>query len=425
MNPLGRTKLKQSIIIITYAVALVIFVMHFDDVLNFLGKFLGLMSPFFIGVAIAFVLDRPYKGLKDLFHKKCKIKENIAKIMAILFVYLAAFGIIGLLIRFIAPQIGANIQTFISNIGNYLEELQSLLNKITDLLGMRRIDISEFSNMITDRIDEIGAVVTDMLPKILSVTTNFISGLASFVIAIVLSIYVMSGQRRLISQVKRIAKAYMPARLYDTSCYVSEIIVEVFRNYVSGQMLEACILGSLCTIGMFILRLDYAALIGVVIGITALVPILGAWVGGGVAFVLLLLVSPRKAIIFLIFLVILQQVENNLIYPKVVGTKLGLPAIWVLLGVSVGGGLFGIVGMFIGVPVATVIYTLLKNDVNRRVSDEDFNDEDFYDDKRIEDGGGYSSNIDESDTKDESDNKDNLEESENLPENDDFEENNN
>lgn len=365
---MDKTKIRQAVFIITYTVLLILFVLHFDDILSFFGDFLRLISPLFAGIAIAFVLDTPYKKMRKLFHEKMKLKEGFAKAISILFVYVLTFGLIALLIRFIYPAIMKNIQTFSGNLDDYLAGFQNFLNKLSDFFGMRRVDLSDFNKLIESKLGVIGEAAADMLPKIISVTSGLVSWVTKFVIAIVLSIYVMSGQTRLISQVNRIAKAYMPKKLYDKNLYVMDIVNTVFRNYVSGQLLEACILGSLCFLGMLILRLEYAALIGIVVAVTALVPILGAWIGGGLAMLLLLFVSPRKALIFLIFFVILQQLENNLIYPRVVGTKLGLPGIWVLLGVTVGGGLFGIVGMFIGVPVATVIFILLKNDVNKRLS---------------------------------------------------------
>lgn len=368
---MDKVKIKQAVFIITYAVFLVIVVLHFDDMLSFLGNFLNLLSPLFVGIAIAFVLDTPYKKLKKMFTEKMKLRDSFAKGISILFVYVITFGLLALLIRFIYPQIAENAVTFAENIDSYLEELQKLINKISGFFGAREVDFSDFIELVNSKIGKIGELAADMLPKIIDVTSSLISWIAEFVIAVVLSIYVMSGQKRLISQVKRLSMAYMPQKMYEKCSYVMEIMIEVFRNYVSGQMLEACILGSLCFLGMLILGLDYAALIGVVVAVTALVPILGAWVGGGLAVLLELFVSPKDAIVFLVFFIILQQLENNLIYPRVVGTKIGLPGIWVLLGVTVGGGLFGIAGMFVGVPAATVLFILLKNDVNRRVPDNE------------------------------------------------------
>ena len=176
----------------------------------------------------------------------------------------------------------------------------------------------------------------------------------------------MYGKERLISQVKRCFRVYMPKRVRPAISNLTQIVYDVFDSYVAGQCTEAVILGVLCFVGMSVLRLDYAGMISAVVGVTALVPILGAYIGGAVGVLLLLFVSPGKALLFLIFLIVLQQVEGNLIYPKVVGRKIGLPGMWVLLAISVGGGLWGIWGMLIGVPLKTVLYRLLRQDVSRR-----------------------------------------------------------
>ncbi len=159
---------------------------------------------------------------------------------------------------------------------------------------------------------------------------------------------------------------YLPAAAHKPVKSLSQIILQVFEDYVAGQCKEAIILGSLCFAGMTILRLEYSGLISTIIALTALVPIAGAYVGGAIGVILLLFVSPQKALIFLVFLLILQQFEGNVIYPRVVGRKIGLPGIWVLLSISIGGRLFGIWGMLISVPVTTIFYQLIKNDVARR-----------------------------------------------------------
>jgi predicted PurR-regulated permease PerM len=211
---------------------------------------------------------------------------------------------------------------------------------------------------------------TGMLPGIVQVTTRLLVWGAKALISLVLSVYVMSGQKRLLSQAKRIAMAYLPLKWYNRLHKGMTVANQVFRNYVSGQLLEACILGGLCFLGMLLLKLDYAALVGVVVAVTALIPILGAWIAGGLAALLEFFVAPGKALVFLIFFVVLQQLENNLIYPRVVGSRIGLPGIWVLMGVTIFGGLFGLPGMLLGVPAATIFYILLKQDVKRRVEEE-------------------------------------------------------
>ena len=177
----------------------------------------------------------------------------------------------------------------------------------------------------------------------------------------------LSGKERLLGQCRRVLRAYVPPKFADPITDVVHLTSETFTRFVTGQFVEACILGSLCAIGMLFIQADYAPLIGVTVGASAIVPVAGAYIGAVLSAVLLLMVSPLKAVIFLIFLVILQQIEGNVIYPKVVGSSIGLPGIWVLAAVTVGGGLLGLEGVLLSVPVASVLYTLLRRDVRKRL----------------------------------------------------------
>ena len=177
----------------------------------------------------------------------------------------------------------------------------------------------------------------------------------------------LSGSETLLRQCGRLLRAYVPARFSRPLLNVIHLTADTFAKFVTGQLIEACILGGLCTGGMLFIQADYAPLIGVIVGVSALIPVAGAYVGAIVSALLLVMVSPLKALTFLIFLVILQQVEGNVIYPRVVGTSIGLPGIWVLAAVTVGGGLLGLPGVILSVPLASVLYTLLRQDVRRRL----------------------------------------------------------
>ena len=178
----------------------------------------------------------------------------------------------------------------------------------------------------------------------------------------------LSGAPRLTAQCRRLIQAYLPRRAADTVLSVTRLTADTFSKYVNGQMVEACILGGLCFLGMCVFRFDYAPLISVAVGVFALIPIAGAYLGAVLAVLLLVMIDPWQAVWFLVFLVALQQLEGNLIYPRVVGTSMGLPGIWVLAAVTVGGSLLGLVGMVVSVPLAAVAYTLLKRDLRERLA---------------------------------------------------------
>ena len=363
---MGKFKIKQGIIILTYAAAMVLIIVNFRSILAGVGKFFELLMPFFMGIVIAFVLNRPYEGVKKLYVEKVHMKKKLANVLAILTVYLLLVGIIVAVVLIVVPQLVQNMQMFAANIDTTLTSYQNILNSILDIFGMKQLNLSELSGYIKEYIQEIQEIAKQILPQILTITMNVVSGLVNVFLAIAFSIYLMSGKQKIMSQVKRAVRVLVPEKIEGSIYSVTNTIITVFDNYVAGQTLEAIILGSLCFIGMLVLRLDYAGMISVVVAITAMIPIMGAYVGGVIAVILLLCISVKKAIIFLVFFVILQQIENNVIYPRVVGNKIGLPGIWVLLGITIGGKLMGIVGMLFGVPIMTIIYTLFKNSVHSR-----------------------------------------------------------
>ena len=212
------------------------------------------------------------------------------------------------------------------------------------------------------------ASITNAATHVMTVTTSIISMFVTLVLAVVFSIYMLAGKETLLDQGRRVLRAYLPAQYAGAVSDVIQLTATIFTNFVSGQLIEACILGGLCAMGTFFIQADYAPLIGVIVGVSALIPVAGAYIGAILSAFLLVMVSPVRALVFLIFLSILQQIEGNVIYPRVVGTSIGLPGIWVLTAVTVGGGLFGLLGVLLSVPVASVLYALLRRDVDRRLN---------------------------------------------------------
>ena len=363
---MDKKTLKTYLLLISFTIGLVLVVVHFETIPGGIGVFLRLLTPLFIGVVIAFVLNRPYEWLNRLYREKCRLKPRAAQILAVVTVYLLAFGILTLLVCMVVPELIRNLQLFAASVNQYLLEAQAMLNGFTETFGLPPVDLSDFINTVSQYLGTLSSFINEMIPQIVEVTGGFISGVVTAFISIILSVYLLSGKDRLLMQLRRTFKVYLPNRAHAFFGRLYRIVAQVFGDYVAGQCKEAVILGVLCFIGMSLLRLDYAALISTVIAVTALIPMLGAYIGGAVGVVLLLFISPVKALIFLVFLIVLQQVEGNVIYPKVVGRKIGLPGLWVLLGITVGGGLFGIWGMLLAVPIASVVYQVIKKDVKKR-----------------------------------------------------------
>lgn len=364
---------KSLVLLITYAVLLVAVLLKMDLFLGWGQALLSALQPLFIGFAIAFILDRPCDFFARLYEKHLPGKsKKAARALAVASSYLALILTVSLLIWLVVPELVASIQMFIGNINTYAANLQGWITGVVealDLEALANLDldlISTIKDAINTLLSGVLNALTTTLPRLISMTSVVVSAVVTGVLSLVFSIYMLSGSDRLLSQLRRVVRAYLPRRLASTLFRVAQLTADTFTRFVSGQLIEACILGILCFIGMTILRFDYAPLISVIIGVSALVPVAGAYVGAVIAAVLLVMISPMQALWFLVFLVVLQQLEGNLIYPRVVGGSIGLPGIWVLTAVTVGGGLLGFSGMLLGVPVTAVLYTLLKNDVARR-----------------------------------------------------------
>ena len=366
-----ETSLKKQMILVTYIAFLLFSILRFDVIKSIPKQLFDILSPFFIGVILAFVLNKPMALFEKLFSKIIKKKE-VCRGLSILLCYILLFAVVIGIFMFIVPQLITNIKLFIDSLGLYMKQLEKSVTDITEKYDLENLDLDAILNEVKDVIKQISTAllnyVGNLVPRLFTVTSNIVSILFKVVITLVVSINILAGKETLLRQAKRIVFVYLPLKWALKINKVALLANDIFGKYIVGQLTEACILGGLCFIGMNIFKFDYSILISTLIAITALVPVAGAWIGGGIASILLALVSPVKAILFLIYLMILQQLENNLIYPKVVGSSIGLPGLWVIFAVTVGGGIFGFAGIMLSVPVVSLIYTLVKEDVRKKSS---------------------------------------------------------
>ena len=364
---------RSLILLITYAVVLVAVIVKLDAVGGWLGGVLAAFQPLIAGLVIAFILDRPCNFFARQYEKALSGRaRRAARPLAVVTAYLVVILFVAVLVALVVPELTHSIEMFIGNIGTYAANFQDLYDWVVAKLDLEQLASLDLSSGISDTLKDLltGALdtLTNTLPHLVTMTGVVVSGVVTGVLALVFSIYMLSGAPRLTAQCRRLVKAYLPPQVSAPVLSVARLTVDTFSKYVNGQLVEACILGGLCFIGMCIFRFDYAPLISVIIGVSALIPIAGAYLGAGVAVLLLVMIRPMEAFWFLVFLVTLQQLEGNLIYPRVVGTTMGLPGIWVLAAVTVGGSLLGLAGMVVSVPIAAVLYTLLKNDLRARLS---------------------------------------------------------
>jgi len=370
---MNKKLFRGLILLITYAIVLVAVIVKLDTVVGWVGGVLGAFRPLFIGVAIAFVLSRPCNFFARQYEKFLPGRgKRAARPLAVLTAYLVVAALIAVLVSMVVPELTHSIEMFIGNISIYAANFQELFDWLVAKLDLEQLANLDLSTGISDSLKDLltGALdtLTNTMPHLITMTSVVVSGVVTGMISLVFSIYMLSGAPRLTAQCRRLAQAYLPGQVVQPVLDVTRLTLDTFSKYVNGQIIEACILGVLCFIGMCVFRFDYAPLISVAVGVFALIPIAGAYLGAALAVVLLVMIDPWQAVWFLVFLIALQQFEGNLIYPRVVGTSMGLPGIWVLAAVTVGGSLLGLAGMVVSVPLAAVAYTLLKQDLRTRTA---------------------------------------------------------
>ena len=357
-------KLKNGIILVLIGVIGYWAINNLNTVGNLLNTILNIIFPFVLGGGLAFILNIPMSFFekKLLKKKKKKIKnKKLVRTFAIIFAIAVILLVLLLVTRLIVPELINIFKLLIDNIPYYVEETTKFIEKYS-------VNISDIENNID--IENIKNELTSQIPKLLtssiSIVSGITNGITTFFIAIIFAIYILVDKEKLQNQVTKVLYAYLNKKTVKKIIYVGRVTKNIFKTFFTVQCLEGTILGTLCIIGMLILRIPYAVPIGVLIGVTALIPVVGAFIGIIVGAILILAVDPIKVITFVIFVLILQQIEGNIIYPKVVGNSLGLPGMWVLFAVTVGGSIVGILGMLLGVQISTTIYTLLRKNVNKR-----------------------------------------------------------
>ena len=380
---LNKMTLKRFLLVIFLSALVVYSVFNMPAASGLIKKGVGLLQPFLIGAVIAFVLNVPLRFFEDFVFKKIK-NEKFKKYERMLSIFLSivmVWAIVILVISVVLPQLIDSITLLVSNIPSYLEKVSGLLKKIPDESGTINKYISDLNHITPSNVEKAvrhfafnGSSTKTVLSTAMStlgIVSSVFTVLLDLVIAFVFSIYILTHKERLARQARQICYAFFDKVYAEYIIHVFQVSFSKFYNFITGQLTEAVILGVLCTIGMLLLHFPYALMIGVLTGFCALIPIVGALIGGIVGTLLILTVSPAKALGFLVFLTVLQQIEGHVIYPHVVGGSVGLPSMWTLFAITIGGTLMGLVGMLIFVPICAAIYFLFAEFVHARLSNKD------------------------------------------------------
>lgn len=356
---IARYIIRALLLMILFAWAL----MNLDAVMKFLGKVISLFSPFLIGGGIAFLINVVLNPLERCWNSVCKkAPVKLARPVCLTLSAVLVFGILFAVVFMMIPSLRESGGEFIQNIPIYVDEIGGWWADTVHFAAKYNIVLPEYAIDSDLLIEKITAFINDEGSGIITVTwgaaTSILSGLVDVLLAFVFALYLLAKKEVVAAHLKKLITAVLPQTGAKRLLSIASLTNQTFTNFVSGQLTEAVIIGVLCFLGMLILRIPYAGAVSAFVAVTALVPIFGAWLGGGLGTFLILLAEPIKAVWFIVYLLILQQVEGNLIYPKVVGKSVGLPGLLVLMAVTIGGGAFGVLGMLFSVPVCAVLYSL-------------------------------------------------------------------
>lgn len=344
---------------------------NLNTISGWMGVLGGLFAPFILGLAVAFIINVPMTALeKLLFSKTVGKRRTLARPVSLVLTLLLMLGLVFIVLFLVVPELAGSINMLGNSIPPFLVKVQQwstqMAQQYPDIFSwIAAVDIN-WESIVNQAIDILKNGFTGVFSSIIVVATGVFSGLLSFFLALIFAIYVLLQKEKLWEQATDILYAFTPKRRADRVMAVSNLTGKTFSSFLTGQCVEAVILGLMFFVAMTVFRFPYALLVSVLTGFAALIPIFGAFIGCAVGVFLILMVNPVQAMWFLLMFIVIQQIEGNLIYPKVVGGSIGLPSIWVLLAVTVGGSAMGIVGMLIFIPLCSVLYTLLWEAVDRR-----------------------------------------------------------
>ena len=372
----------SNIVVICAGVLLYLGLSNFGAVRSAIGHFFSILSPFVVGLAIAYLLNLPTR----FFERHLFAKLRGKRALSILCTYVLAFLVLALLLGMILPQVVESVSTLLRNVTLYLNNLNQLVTNIGARFDISEEILASFLLNYNDLIKQIMAFVRDMLPNLLGYTMRLGSGIVAALTALIASVYFLVGKEKLLMQCRRVLYALLPQQKAGEVVRVGRLSNNVFSGFISGKLLDSAIIGVICFIfmslcnivaslfGISSLQMPFTLLISVIIGVTNIIPFFGPFLGAIPAVMIMLMINPPSAIWFGLFIIVLQQFDGNILGPKILGDSTGLPAIWVLIAIIVGGGLFGFLGMLLGVPTAAVLYTLCSDFIEKRLKQKKLNE---------------------------------------------------
>lgn len=360
-------------ILITYAIVLYLVLSNIHRFSGVADYLLTVSFPVVLGFAIAYTLNLPMKSIevhivRPMLEDKSGKKNRSGSIRAlsILLTLMLAGAVISGVVRFVLPQLMTNIRVLTASVPEYLQQIYTFILKQMETLDFYQTVVDALNKYWRDILNWGTTSLDSMATQVMSIFGALASSVTTLLLSLIMAIYMLASKEKMEQVLRTLAKTYLPQKVYDKLFEIMTVANSCFSKYISGQFIEAFVIGIMCFIGMTVLRFPYAPLISVFVGATGLIPMFGAFIGAALGAFLILMESPLQALWFVLFIIVLQQVEGNVVYPRVVGTSLGLKGIYVMLAIIIGGNLFGAVGMILGIPIFATVYVLIKRDVARR-----------------------------------------------------------
>lgn len=368
---MNKNLFRSIVLLLLIAAILALVVIKIDTIFSVAGLLSSILAPVIAGTMIALFLDRPYTLFRRLFlrvFRNAKNKYKLATGFSVALTYIVLLSFIAVFLVAVVPEVTASVTNLLENISSYTENIQNALNTLIekyDFLkdNIKPLDFSQWGQWLTTLVNKVAEIVKNRLPEIFNITKSIAGGVTNTILSLIISVYIMLGRSHLKWQAKKTISAFFPREVADNIKEITTLTSKTLSGYISGRVVDSIIVGILCFVFMKIFGFEYAALISFIIGVTNIIPMLGPFIGAIPSAFLLMLINPAHCFWFIVFVIVLQQVDSNIIDPRIAGESTGLPTLWVLISITLGGGLFGILGFLLSVPLCAVLYNLTQKRV--------------------------------------------------------------
>ena len=371
-----KNKFSNAFWFVTYILIAAFLLINIKTVGNIIGTVLSVFTPFIYGFVLAYILSFPYKFFMNRCFYKIGTKRpkllGLKKALSMVLSYLLCFGIIAFLIGILVPQLSNSVASLVDDVPIYAQSLQKTFNSVVSFIDSQ-FDYNLYENISTDGIvkffvgTDIKGFISDLFANAFPAALNFAEGLYNWIIGIIVSMYMLATMDKLCYQARAVVVEFLPLKVNKSLLRITDLCNKKCGKFIIGKIIDSLIIGVICFIGLSIFKFDYALLISVIVGTTNIIPFFGPFIGAIPCALLLLLIDPLQCFWFIVFVIVLQQFDGNVLGPKIIGESVGISGFWILFSVIVGGGLFGLPGLLLGVPVFAVIYTLVDEGVTKRL----------------------------------------------------------